>query len=239
MQAPIAVGFDFDHTLGIDNKLERTVALEFLADLAERNSTSYDATAAEHAMDDLLARSRAGEMPIETAVAGLFEGFAPAGSAIVDLAQDFRDAVVARASDYVRALPGANELLAALDERGIPYALLTNGWSPLQEEKARILGFRGSVYVSERIGSRKPAREAFDVLTKHFELPAESIWYVGDDPQTDIAGAAAAGFTTVWFDWEGRSYPPDAVAPQHTIRSLHELIALLQGRGDALANLKE
>ena len=36
MASDFAVGFDFDHTLGIDNKLERTVALDMLASLGGR-----------------------------------------------------------------------------------------------------------------------------------------------------------------------------------------------------------
>ena len=235
MQSPIAIGFDFDHTLGLDNKLERTVALEMARSLG---STS-DGADLEAAIDDALARSRAGEVPIEIAIAGFLERFAPAGSATLERAENFREEVVGRAADFITALPGAHELLAALDAADVPYALLTNGWSPFQEEKARVFGFRGPVFVSERIGVRKPTPEAFAVLAKHFALPATSLWYVGDDPETDIAGAAAAGFTTVWFDWEDRTYPQGVVAPHYTIRNLSELIPLLQGRRDALANLKE
>ncbi len=239
MPAPIAVGFDFDHTLGIDNKLERTVALEMLRSLALAKGIAYDGAAAELAIDAALTRSRGGEVAIEVAIAGFFESFAPAGSATMDTAQDFRDTVVARAPAYIEALPGAGAMLGALDALGIRYAILTNGWSPLQEEKARLCGFRGSVYVSERVNARKPAREAFDLLTKHFELPPEQLWYVGDDPEMDIAGAAAAGMTTVWYDWERRSYPAGIARPAHTIASLDELPALLQGRVSGFANRSE
>jgi FMN phosphatase YigB (HAD superfamily) len=132
--------------------------------------------------------------------------------------------------------PGASELLEKLDEMGIRYALLTNGWSPLQEEKARLIHFRGSVYVSERIGALKPSRAAFDVLAKHFELPFERIWYVGDDPTVDCAGATDLGFHAVWYDWESRAYPNDLSKPEHVIHDLSELPALLQGRPAEAAN---
>jgi putative hydrolase of the HAD superfamily len=109
--------------------------------------------------------------------------------------------------------------------------LLTNGWSPLQEEKARLIGFAGPVFVSERIGVRKPAAEAFGYLAKHFELPFGKIWYVGDDPAADCGGARALGMTTVWFDWEHRSYPEDLPKPDHVIHRLSELPGLLVASG--------
>ncbi|GAC1540653.1 MAG: hypothetical protein NVS3B16_03030 [Vulcanimicrobiaceae bacterium] len=239
MPAPIAVGLDFDHTLGIDNKLERTVALEMLSELALGKGIAYDAAEAETAIDDVLEHSRSADTAIDIAIAGFLERFAPSGSATLDTATDFRDNVVARAPSHIVAQPGADALLAALDAQGIRYAILTNGWSPLQEEKARLIGFRGSVFVSERIGARKPDRGAFDFLAKHFELPPAQIWYVGDDPEVDIAGAAAAGMTSVWYDWEGRTYPSDMARPTHTIAALDELPALLQGRMDGLAKLKK
>jgi FMN phosphatase YigB (HAD superfamily) len=230
----IAVGFDFDHTLGIDNKLERTVALAMLAQLAAANNLSYDTAAAEAAIDEVLHSARHSDRSIDSYIAGFFERFAPAGASVMDAVGGYRDAVVAEAPSYVQALPGASEMLAELDRLGIPYALLTNGWSPLQEEKARLIDFRGPVFVSERIGARKPSREAFAMLTKHFELPVEQIWYLGDDPHVDCTGASNAGMTSAWFDWEGHPYPADIPAAAFVIHRLSELPQLLTAaRGSA------
>ena len=235
MGSDFAVGFDFDHTLGIDNKLERTVALDMLASLAAQHAITYDGVAAEVAIEATMRSYRSGAASIEGAIAGFFEQFAPVGSA-VDLATGFRDEVCARAPAFIEARPEAEAVLARLDELGIPYAILTNGWSPLQEEKARLLHFRGSVFVSERIGAMKPARAAFEVLAKHFDLPFERIWYVGDDPAADCAGATALGMQSVWYDWEERAYPPELAKPSATIHTLDELIGLLQGQATKAAN---
>ncbi|MBC5800713.1 MAG: HAD family hydrolase [Candidatus Eremiobacteraeota bacterium] len=226
----VAVGFDFDHTLGLDHRLEKTVALDMLAAYAAGRGVTYDPAAAAAAMDGVLHAYRAGEQTVEAAMAGFFERFAPGGgNTIVDEAQRFRENVLARVAEFVVAVPGAAETLAALDAMTIPYALLTNGWSPLQEEKARLIGFSGPVFVSERIGVRKPAREAFETLTKYFALPFERIWYVGDDPEIDCVAAQDFGMTSVWFDWEGRPYPADATRPAHVIHALDELPKLLEG----------
>lgn len=227
MSSDIGIGFDFDHTLGIDNKLERTVALAMLAEYAAENGRTYDEALAERAIDATLQQYRGGDGSIDACIAGFFEQVVP-GTGVLDIVGEFRDAVVAAAAKHVEALPGASEMLAALDELGVPYAVLTNGWSPLQEEKARLIGFAGPVFVSERIGARKPSREAFAMLAKHFELPFEKIWYVGDDPAVDCAGAAALGITAVWFDWEQHSYPAAVAKPSHVIHGLVEIPALVR-----------
>ncbi len=232
MSHSIAVGFDFDHTLGVDNRLERTTALDLLAGYARGRGLTYDVAAADDAIDGVLHSYRQGEQSVEGAIAGFFERFAPGGktSDVLDEAGNFRDAVLERAERHIEPLPGAREMLAALDAMNVPYAIVTNGWSPLQEEKARLLGFRGPVFVSERIGVRKPAREAFAALEGAFDLPLERIWYVGDDPHSDCAGASAAGLTAVWYDWENASYPAELPPPAHTIHALAELPALLVER---------
>ena len=112
----------------------------------------------------------------------------------------------------------------------------SNGWSPLQEEKARLIGFAAPVFVSERLGAWKPAPPAFEGLVRLFDLPAADVWYVGDDPAVDCAGARAAGLTAVWFDWEARGYPAELTPADHTIHALEELPGLLQGRLSGAAN---
>jgi len=226
----LAVGFDFDHTLGIDNKLERRVALQMLEELAGTQAVAYDPAEAEGAVDEMLHQSRSGGLPLETALAGFFDRFVELGDRAPEVSEQFEQRVVALAPELVEALPGLHDMLAELQKNGVPYAILTNGWSPLQEEKARIVGFEGPVFVSERIGVRKPSREAFEFLAKHFGAPPAAVLYVGDDPALDCAAARAAGMKSVWFDWEGRSYPQELEAPNFVIHSLSELPALLQGQ---------
>jgi HAD superfamily hydrolase (TIGR01549 family) len=239
MAQSIAVGFDFDHTLGIDNRLERTTALELLRERVGRLGLAYDPLEADGAIDPVLGAYRSGEQSVEAAIAGFFERFSPGGTTadVIDEASRFREAVLERTERHVVALEGARDMLTALDEMGVRYAILTNGWSPLQEEKARLIGFRGPVFVSERIGSRKPSPQAFGALLHSFELPPDQIWYVGDDPLADCAGAAAAGLTSVWYDWENVTYPAGIAPPEYTIRTLAELPALVRDRLAETANL--
>jgi FMN phosphatase YigB (HAD superfamily) len=234
-----AVGFDFDHTLGIDNKLERTVALGMLASLARDRGVAYDADRAFAAIEAAIRAYRAGETRLETAIEGFFAGVLGPGPELGAVAARFRDEAVRRAPEFVTILPGVREALARLAAEGVPYALLTNGWSPLQEEKARLIGFDRAVLVSERIGVRKPERAAFVILAAKLEVPLERLWYVGDDPLMDCGGAHDAGATAVWFDWEGISYPRSLSQPDFVIHDPRELPGLLQGRSSGAANASE
>jgi len=225
----IAVGFDFDHTLGLDNKLEQTVGLEMVQRLALARGLAFDAANASAVFDKALASYRNGDVGVETALEGVLLQLVGPGAENLAEATRFRDDVVLRAPQFVKPLPGAREMLAELDSLGVRYALLSNGWSPLQEAKARLIGFDAPVLVSERIGARKPSREAFDLLAKQLELPPDALWYVGDDPVIDCAGARAAGLTAVWFDWEGRIYPPEVEPANFVIHALVELPKLVQG----------
>ena len=228
MVSRYAVGFDFDHTLGIDNKLERTVMLESLAKYARDHETTYDVNLATSAVDDVLVSYRVGTLTPEIAFAGFLERFVPVhGASVMDLATTFRDLVMAKADTFVTLVDGAREVLAKLASMGVPVALLTNGWSPLQEEKARKTGIEGPVFVSERLGVRKPAPEAFAQLIAAFDRPPVDIFYVGDDPEVDCVGARNAGLKSVWFDWENKTYPSTCAAPDYTIKRLMELPALL------------
>ena len=126
-------------------------------------------------------------------------------------------------------------MLAALRERGIPVAILSNGWSPLQEHKARLVGFDGPVLVSDAIGVRKPAYAAFLRLERALGVPSARIAYVGDDPVPDMCGALSAGMRAVWLDAEQRTYPQDIAEPSARIAALLEILTLVQGHAQETA----
>ena len=221
MNAPIAFGFDFDHTLGVDNGLERTA----FADYAAALGAPYEAHGAVAAdVDALLARFRAGALTLEDMV-GRFGALV---GAHVD-ADRWRAICYALVDRLVRPVDGAIETLAALRARGIPLAVLTNGWSPLQQRKiARALGDGAisPILVSDEVGAVKPDAAAFAPLVDALGVPRERVWYVGDNPRGDVGGALAAGLRAVWFDWEGLTYPPDVPPPTLRIGALRELEAL-------------
>ena len=224
--AVAAIGFDIDHTLVIDNKLERVALLRLLERIETdggRRSDNLDDEIAQ--IDALLQRQRKGAFPIEDAVRefAIAHGAEPKDAYV----EQFRSMAVAMVADLAIPLPGVREMLRALRERGIPVAVLSNGWNPLQIKKAQRAGFEGPVLASADIGVQKPSAAAFAALLSALGTPAERTWFVGDDPNSDVDGSRLAGLGAVWFDWEGKTFPSELAPPPHTIHAAMELLDLL------------
>ena len=225
---PIAFGFDFDHTLGVDNGLERK-ALDAYANELGRPLDPHDA-AARKRLEAILAGFRTGSTSMDEMIAQFASaiGANAAAANAVRWQQHCYDLV----DELVRPIDGAHDVLAVVRSRAIPAAILTNGWTPLQQKKiARALGddARGvTVLVSDAIHAIKPQRAAFDALVATLAVPREHIWYVGDNARGDAGGALAAGLRAVWFNWEDQSYPQDLPSPTITIGALRELTKLAE-----------
>jgi HAD superfamily hydrolase (TIGR01509 family) len=225
-ETPIGIGFDFDHTLGVDNGLELRALYAYARELGrpldERDAELRDAIAT------VLEDFRAGLLTLDSLVLVFAEQL---GASDAD-PQRWRELCYALVDDLVRPVDGARETLEHLRSRGVPVAILTNGWTPLQQKKiARALGDAAhglTVLVSDQLGVVKPERAAFDALVAALGVPHERAWYVGDNPAADAAGALAAGLRAVWFDWEGRSYPQDLPPPTVRIARLRELEPLAE-----------
>ncbi|MGA8661944.1 MAG: HAD family hydrolase [Candidatus Cybelea sp.] len=223
MDAIRGIGFDLDHTLAIDNHLERVVFLRLLKSVSSRGGRVEGSLSDQIAdVDRLLQRQRGGEFTIDEAVR-LFA--AEHGLANGDwFVESFREMAVGSVEDFLVSLPGVDQTMEELQKRGILVAVLTNGWNPLQKRKAEQAGFRGPVLVSSEIGERKPSVGAFERLLHVLGTEPRYTCYVGDDPHDDIAGAQDAGLQTVWLDWEGREYPDNVPPPTHTIHAFPELL---------------
>lgn len=221
-----AVGFDFDHTLGIDNKLERVAFLRLLDRACEDEAEPLGTLTEEiERIDALLARQRSGACSIEDAVESFMRDRGCANSR--QYVEQYKAMCVDMVEAFVIPEPGAPDMLAELRRREIPVAILTNGWSPLQQCKAKRVGFEGPVLVSADLGVQKPEPAAFDALARALGRPAGAIAYVGDTPASDIAGALRAGMFAIWLDAEGIGYPKDVPASSAVIHRLAELPALV------------
>lgn len=226
MDAVRGIGFDLDHTLAIDNRLERVAFLRLLEALLSEGGRTVGMLSDEiESIDDLLTHQRRGEFSIDEAVRRFV-----AAHAVKPTQQHvdrYRGTAVEMVEEFLVPLPGVRPTLEALIERGIAVAILSNGWNPLQQRKAERAGFHGAVLVSSEIGEQKPARRAFDLLLAALGSSPEQTWYVGDSPQSDVAGANSAGMGSVWLNWEHQTYPSDLQTPTHTIHNLGDLLELL------------
>lgn len=136
-------------------------------------------------------------------------------------------------ADYLRELPLKRHLLPeAIDvldylHPRYPMTVVTNGFDEIQYTKMTSAGiekyFR-HVVTSQRAGNKKPSRQIFDFALKQSgHLPDHAVM-IGDNLQTDIAGARGAGIDTIYFN-PGKVVHAEPVT--HQICSLKELKSLL------------
>jgi putative hydrolase of the HAD superfamily len=130
-------------------------------------------------------------------------------------------------SPYQTALfPDAMEVLEYLSAR-YQLHIITNGFEEVQHIKIRNSGletyFR-HVFISEVVGHQKPQVEIFlHAMQVAGATPADSLM-IGDNMQTDIAGARAAGMDQVFFN---PAHTKTRDKATYEIASLSELRILL------------
>jgi HAD superfamily hydrolase (TIGR01509 family) len=225
-EAVAGLGFDLDHTLLVDNQLERVALLRLLEMIADDGGAVTGTLAEEtRRIETLLEEQRGGAFSIEAAVR---RWVACHGVARTDAyVECFRTMALDMVDDFVIPFPGAKRTFAELRKRGYKMAVLSNGWNPLQIRKAQRAGFDGPVLASADIGEQKPCVRAFEALLDALGTRPEQTWYVGDDPRGDVHGARNAGMHGIWIDAEERPFPPELPPPEYTIRALDALLDIL------------
>ena len=104
--------------------------------------------------------------------------------------------------EYIRLYPRAMEALAALREKGCRLWLLSNAQQVFTAYELRHLGldraFDG-IYLSSDYGCRKPDARFLGALLTQQKLDAAKCLMIGNDRQTDIAGAKRLGIATLYM----------------------------------------
>jgi len=123
--------------------------------------------------------------------------------------------------------PAMHQTLRRLQERGLSLGLITNGSKALQYPKIDGLGIRlyfGAILVSEAEGIKKPDPEIFHRALRKLGTSPENAVFVGDNPEADIHGAAAAGMRAVWMQNSWWPEPSDVNATINRLSELPEVI---------------
>ncbi len=137
----------------------------------------------------------------------------------------------------IRLMPGVAEVLPQIR---LPMAAWANTRSAgeadirLSLRRAGIEHFFSFVITSQEAAARKPLPQFFDYALSVSNWRRESVLFVGNQINTDVAGGLRAGIATVWLsDPAYRSVDDtgahDAIRPTYTIASLRELPALIDG----------
>lgn len=141
------------------------------------------------------------DIPFESVMQELFEakGITDHSAALArNTAQVFRIA----STEYIRLYPYVIESLAKLRNAGYRLWLLSNAQRIFTEYELRHLGlldqFDG-IYISSDYGFRKPDTRFFRALIDGQKLKIDQCLMIGNDRNTDIAGAKAAGLATLYM----------------------------------------
>jgi HAD superfamily hydrolase (TIGR01549 family) len=125
--------------------------------------------------------------------------------------------------------PDTHHVLGELNRRGLQRGVIMNGSPAAQRHLLQSLGIETClelVVLGEVEGYSKPDRRLFTrALTLAGVQPEEAL-YVGDSPVTDILGASRAGIPTVWFNTGRRRLPEGFPAPDYTVGSAAEVLAI-------------
>ena len=113
-------------------------------------------------------------------------------------AQLFRIASI----EYIRLYPRVVAALTALHEKGYRLWLLSNAQQVFTAYELRLLGLEGcfdGIYLSSDYLCRKPDSRFYRALLEEKGLKPENCLMIGNDRDTDIAGARALGMATLYM----------------------------------------
>lgn len=105
-------------------------------------------------------------------------------------------------TEYIGLYPGVIETLEKLKKSGCRLWLLSNAQRVFTEYELRALGLLEQfdrIYISSDFGFRKPDARFFRTLIENEGLEPHKCLMIGNDRETDIAGAKAAGLATVYM----------------------------------------
>lgn len=105
-------------------------------------------------------------------------------------------------TEYVRLYPGVLDALVKLRKKGFRLWLLSNAQEMFTRYELNHLGLTDSfdgIYLSSCFGFRKPDMRFFCALLEEQKLDPARCLMIGNDRETDIAGAKAAGIDTFYM----------------------------------------
>lgn len=137
------------------------------------------------------------------------------------------------------AMPGIGELLRKITQMGIRTGVISNLSFSEESLKKRILGVIPDApfefYIaSSSYGFRKPSGILFQIACQKAKLPAQEMFFCGDNTRADVYGAHEAGMTPVWYATDIPCFYRPAELdvepnfPHRRVRHWDELTALLQ-----------
>lgn len=132
----------------------------------------------------------------------------------------------------VALYPDTLVVLDTLRDQGYRLGLITNSMMPMWMRDAELRAFGLLDYFDVRLSSGdagyiKPHPQIYFAALAQLDLQPPQAIFVGDRPGNDIAGANAAGLTSVLLTPPHLNYELNGVTPDHIITSLSDLLPVL------------
>ena len=125
-------------------------------------------------------------------------------------------------------LDGVVETLQVFQQRGVRMGIITNGFSLPQRGRLDKLGWSEwfePLVISDEVHVTKPAAAIFLHALELMGQPSPArVLMVGDNPKTDIAGAAAQGLATCWYNPERHDTPCESTHEIHHFAHLNAIV---------------
>ena len=232
LPAPRGLLFDYGGTLVEEVSYDARAGIELLLDNLTRRprSLTIDAVIERVKRIDREVTDRRGATGIETPWPALtrlvYDYFGVTfARPLPELEIEFWDASV-----VTRPMHDARVALDTFAARKIPMGAVSNSsfrGDVLRFELAKqgLAEPLSVILASADYAVRKPNPLLFEVGAALLGVPVSDIWFVGDRLDTDVAGAKAAGMTTVWLA------PPNADpsgAPDLAVSSWSELVSRIE-----------
>jgi HAD superfamily hydrolase (TIGR01549 family) len=125
----------------------------------------------------------------------------------LDLEQTYWSTFLANAQLF----QGVKEFIGQLKSDGIIIAIITDLTSQIQFRKVVYFGldeYFDYVVTSEEAGRDKPDSAPFEIALSKIGFEPSEIWMIGDNPISDIEGAALAGMTPIQKTHKGVKVSP-------------------------------
>lgn len=137
---------------------------------------------------------------------------------------------VAVLKSYWQNPPLHDDVRELLDGLRVPVCCVSNADRDDIESAMALHGLRFDAYItSECARAYKPEERIFRLAAEMLGVDPTRVMHVGDSLHSDVGGARKLGIRTTWICREKRIHDVGTCAPDHTIRSLRELPALLGG----------
>ena len=125
--------------------------------------------------------------------------------------------------------PDADASLHWAAERFEATGIITNGPSDVQWGEVRQVGLEDRVdrvIVAGDIDAFKPDPRIFEAALEGLGIPPRSAVFIGNSAAHDAAGAIQAGWSAIWLNRDGDTYPSSLPPPTATTTTLDGLPAL-------------